>query len=578
MTAALAHRGPDGDGVWSSADGRCHFGHRRLSILDLSDAAAQPMLDAAGRIAVTFNGEIYNFRDLRTELEAEGVRFRSSGDTEVLVEGFARHGAAFFRKVDGMFAAAFFDTVTGTLTLVRDRVGEKPLYWAPLPDGIAFASELAPLLDVPGVDVALSPGGIAHYLVLRYVPAPHTIVEGVRKLGPGRTLEIAPTGAMSEARYFSWRISPDATVAPDRFEQYCDQLEAELVQSLRQRLNADVPVGVFLSSGIDSALACALLRRRLRVPVRSYCIGFEGDPESEHPRAREIAEYLDTEHRDHVFGAADYAGTASGIALEMDEPNGDRSCVPVHLLSRFARQDVTVAISGDGGDELYGGYGRYPPFVAAMADPAADPAADPVAAVRLYHTRFLPVFDPSLVERILPEGWKAVEDTFAGWAAAFHEPRRPVLHGLRLLDMHGYLPGAVLAKVDRMSMRHGLEVRSPFFAPPVLARAAAAPLEFCISGDTTKVALRAILARHLPMRLIRPDKKGFGMPPSVLQGNQAAVRQDLRAAMDGLIRTRFFQERPAVLQAMLQPVSRNMNALWALIVLGRWCARFPGRF
>jgi len=574
MAAALAHRGPDGYGLWSSPDGRCHLGHRRLSIVDLTEAGAQPMADASGRFRITYNGEVYNAPVLRAELETAGARFVGRSDTEVLLEGFAREGLAFLDRVDGMFAAAVYDAETGRLTLFRDRAGEKPLYYAAGAGAFAFASELAPLLDLPWVDGGLSEDGVAHYFALRYVPAPATIVEGLSKLEPGCALEVEADGRVRRTRWFSFHVPVDRALGKTGFGTYCDALEQALVDALRGRLQSDVPLGVFLSSGIDSVLVAALLRRRLQVPVRSYCIGFEGDAESEHEMAGVIARYLDADHAGHVFSGADFEAGAAAIGGDLDEPNGDRSCVPVGLLSATARRDVTVALSGDGGDELFGGYGRYPAFAAAERDPAADP----VGAVYRYFARALPVLDHAVLAQALPDGWRSVCETFDTWAAAFHEPRRPTGDCLRLLDFHTYMPGAVLPKVDRMSMRHGLEVRTPFYAPRVMQLAAAAPTEILGDGTVLKRPLRAILERHLPQQLVRRDKKGFGMPPAVFAGNSKAVLAELRQAASALAGTRFFQARPQALNSLMLASAAQANALWAFIVLGRWCARFGGRF
>ena len=579
MAAAIHYRGPDMDGYWSSADERCHLGHKRLSIIDLSPAGRQPMEDDSGRYVIVFNGEIYNFQELRDELVAAGVTFRSKSDTEVLLKGYIRYGNALFPRLDGMFALAIYDGAERRMVLARDRAGEKPLYYRSAPGLFAFGSELHTLTEVPGLDWDLSPGAVALYLLYRYVPAPQSILGGVRKLKPGCLLEVDADGRVEERRYYAFEVDPEAEVSQKGFLETCERVEAAMVESLRRRLISDVPLGMFLSSGVDSTLVCALTARKLGVSPRTFTVGFEGDQNSEHLIARETARQLGTQHTEHVFTAADFDDVGRRMGALLDEPNGDRSCVPTYLLCKFAREQVTVALSGDGGDELFAGYDRYGPMSKSLARAGA---TTPSAVLNAYYNQALPVFGYDATVAALPEARRAVEAELDLAQPLFQHPGRPVLHGLRQLDFCHYMPGAVLAKVDRMSMRSSLEVRTPFFHPGLLGESRRLPSEYAMSGDMKKLVLREITARNLPKEIAKSvaldqPKRGFGMPASVFLNNQTAVQRELHAAFDSLAALRFFQERKATLQAMAAAAVRNINATWAFIVFGQWAQHFPAR-
>lgn len=567
MNAALAHRGPDDRGQWADPENHCHLGHTRLSILDLSSAGHQPMLTPDQRYVISFNGEIYNFRDLRRQFEKDGHVFHTGTDTEILLTGFALHGPKLFDFLDGMFALAIYDRETRCLTLARDRAGEKPLYYVAIDSLFAFASELRPLLQIPDVSFSLSEESLAQYFTLRYVPDSEAIVDPVRKLEPGMVLQVFADGRQYRQRYFDFIIDQDNEAGQRDADRYVDAVENALSLSLVNRLNSDVPLGVFLSSGVDSALACALLTRKLGRKVKTFTVGFEGDGDSEHVVARDIAAQLGTEHHEHIFTAADFDRICDRIGHLLDEPNGDRSCVPTYLLSEFTRRHVTVAISGDGGDELYGGYGRYPALAAAL-DGATEAA--PAAMVQAYIEKGLPVMPGEAVRAAFPDGYAAVARFCERYAPFFMHPDRPALHALRQLDFHTYLPGAVLAKVDRMSMQHGLETRTPFLSPALMKIAAKANLGLCTDGKVQKVALRRLLAKYLPEQHALAPKRGFGMPASVFFNNRPRIEAELKAAYSRLADTRFFGARAGALDKLFAGVPANINSIWATIVLARW--------
>jgi asparagine synthase (glutamine-hydrolysing) len=567
MNAKLAHRGPNNRGQWEDPENHCHLGHTRLSILDLSPAGHQPMLSSAGRYVISFNGEIYNYKELRKQIEKFGVKFQTNTDTEVLLQGFIHMGTMFFQIMDGMFAFAIYDRKTGILTLARDRVGEKPLYYAFGDSFFVFGSELKSILEVDDLPVSLSEESLTLFLTLRYVPSPLSILDPIRKLNPGTFLQINKQGGQHQEKYYAFEIDQDNEPPVENVEEYCDSLEEELLESLRGRLNSDVPLGMFLSSGVDSALACALLTQRLKKDVKTYTIGFSGDADSEHDAAKKISDILGTDHHSYIFTDEDFNSICDKIGNVLDEPNGDRSCVPTYLLSEFTKQHVTVAVSGDGGDELFGGYGRYPGFADAY-DKA--PHLNPREKVQTYIEQGLPVFPPESVRAAFPESYDSVLSFYEKYTPAFMHIRRPAIHALRQFDFHTYLPGAVLAKVDRMSMQHSLEVRTPFLAPKVLKLASQASEGLCWSGNVQKVALRKLLSRHLPDEHVYTKKKGFGMPPSVFFNNQQKVEAELRTAYNYLGSTKFFSQRKRGLDLIFGSASKNINAIWAVIVLSKW--------
>ncbi|MDY0882648.1 asparagine synthase (glutamine-hydrolyzing) [Dongia soli] len=572
MGQLVAHRGPDMQGLWSDPANLCHLAHRRLSIIDLSEAGRQPMSDASGRYVVTFNGELYNYQDIRRELEQEGHRFFTKSDTEVLLLGYIAHGERIFEMADGMFAVAIYDRQQRSLLLARDRAGEKPLYYMQAGNVFAFASELQALTAVPGVDHRMSEGALAAYLLFRYVPAPATILAGISKLIPGHLLKVEADGSYVERRYFAFELQPNYNPSQAHFEKYASEVENALIASLKRRLVSDVPLGVFLSAGIDSSLACALITKRLGHSPRTFTIGFENDAESEHQVALRISQCLGTQHSQYVFSASDFDAIGSQIGKFMDEPNGDRSCVPTYLLSKFTRESVTVAISGDGGDELFCGYGRYRGVPQAMKEPCWE---NPRATIGAYFDRFLAVFGIAATSEILPNGWRSIASLLESFIPIFQHPGRDVVNGLRQLDFATYLPGAVLPKVDRMSMRWGLEVRTPFLEPQVMQLSSRLSGAYCHNDKFAKLTLRQILGKYLPSDIVSLPKRGFGMPASVFINNKEKTAAELDVTRERILGTRFFSERRELVESLMQKSGQNINSIWATIVLGQWMESFP---
>ncbi len=525
------------------------------------------MLEASGRFAIAFNGEIYNYKELRARLESRGVQFRTQSDTEVLLQAFIADGAACFEQMDGMFAVAIYDAQTKVLTLARDRAGEKPLYFLNTPDFFAFASELRPLLSVPGFAPRISPEALALYMALRYVPAPLSMIAGIHKLEPGTILQVNADGACTKTRFFTFDIDDAAAARPVDLDAYAEEVEAALQSSLEDRLHSDVPLGAFLSRGVDSSLICAILAKRMNRTVKTYTVGFADDKESESPAARAIAQTLGLEHFSYEFGVKDFEDICSKMGGLLDEPNGDRSCVPTYLLSQFTREHVTVALSGDGGDELFAGYGRYLHFLSKNAK-VAWPSASAVA--QSYFETALPVFPWQAVRETLPDAFSAVPEFTGSFGEIFSHPGRSGLDALRMLDFRSYMPNAVLAKVDRMSMRHGLEVRTPYLSPQMYALSRRANISACVQGGVQKVVLRRLLSRYLPAEHVNAKKQGFGMPASVFLNNIERVKRELTACHAILEQSEFFRARPGAAKTLIGSSLKNINAIWSLIVLARW--------
>ena len=560
MLQLQRHRGPDDAGVWHDPAGRCALGHRRLAVIDPSPAGRQPMLDPTGRWAISFNGEIYNFMELRAELAAGGAGCRGRTDTEVLLQALAVWGLRALPRLDGMFALAVYDRASGTLLLARDPFGEKPLYYAELPGGgLAFASELHALERVPGVDRSVSADALAELLMFQYIGAPRTIYRGIRKLPPGHWLAAAPGAAPQVGRYF--RFAPGEQ-DPDRrpLGELADELEEILAHSLRRRLVADVPLGAFLSGGVDSSLACALVRRKHGLPLHTFSIGFAGAPESEHQTARRFARHLGTEHRERIL-APRAAGSLPGIGRLLDEPNADSSCLPTWLLSGFARESVTVALSGDGGDELFGGYGRY------------------YAAGPEYYSERILVSTEAQVAELFGGVPPAAREHLRALRESVREGSAPPLCRMRRTDVDNYLPGAVLAKVDRMSMRHGLEVRTPYLSVALARFAERLPPDALHADGRGKRVLRELAYRYLPRELVDLPKQGFGLPMTHwARGELLEVGARLLETGDSRLRGLLGGEAIARFMRRQRGPGFSPYQLWALGTLESWLRHHAPQF
>jgi len=560
------HRGPDARGFWKSSDQRAILGHNRLAIVELTEAGAQPMVDSDSDWAISYNGELYNYKELREALRVNhGIQFKGMSDTEVFLYGVKTWGIdEFLRQADGMFAAALYSVKSGRLFLVRDRAGEKPLYYCESEAGFYFASELRPLARALEKELFIDKAALSLYLMLRYVPAPLAIYEGFKKLRPGHYLVVDRDTGPKEYAYFSW--DPHASEIPEHqttFNQVVEVTEKILTQSLEARLMSDVPLGFFLSGGVDSTLTAALVRKHFGIEINTYTIGFEGDPKSEHPVSEKTAKLIGARHKTRIFKASEIGEVSKEVIRSMDEPNGDRSCVPTYLLSKFARSEVTVALGGDGGDELFGGYQRYPGLSQQIGEARFPRALD---GLRWYLTHRLPVFPPHQVEEIFGGLASDASLVLEDFAVPLYSPSRPEMD-IRYVDFKSYLPGAVLSKVDRMSMQASLEVRTPFFCGASLELSSRLPHAFLYSGPLMKPVLREICSKLGLQHVASLEKKGFGMPPEFLALDEAALVARANNALQSIGRA---VSSDINLNAWAAHAGKNMNSLWATIVLGEW--------
>ena len=568
MLATIVHRGPDAAGMWADPSARCVLGHRRLSIIDTSDGGRQPMVGQDGRWIITFNGEIYNFQKLRRELEAAGTIFHGRTDTEVLLAGIAKWGVEVLPRLDGMFAFAAFDTVSGDLLLARDPFGEKPLYFTELGGGaFAFASELQALETLPGFDSEVSLDAMAEVLMFQYIGAPRSIYRHVEKLLPGHWMRVSGKQRVS-ARYFEF--NPGAgDLRLHSEDDLVDELEELLVTNLRRRLISDVPLGAFLSGGVDSSTVCALIRRRLNEPLKTFSMGFLNSGESEHETARLFSTHLGTEHHEQVL-TPDSLAFLETIGAVLDEPNADSSCLPTFLLSKFARTQVTVAISGDGGDELFAGYGRY--FTTLEEFPEGWAGRSQAPGEAYYSERILVSQGPH-IQALFGEVPQKLATHLARLRGNITNAAVPLHGALRKTDIENYLPGAVLPKVDRMSMRHSLEVRTPFLNVDLARFAEKLPQSSLYSKGVGKLLLRRLACRYLPPELIMAPKRGFSIPTTqwapeellnlsekLLQGNDSRLQ-----AVFGEKRIRDF------VGSAEQLTGAAVYRVWGLVMLESWC-------
>ncbi|RKY21771.1 MAG: asparagine synthase (glutamine-hydrolyzing) [Planctomycetota bacterium] len=553
MRDTLVHRGPDDAGTWVDPTGTCALAHRRLSIVDLSEQGRQPMVTPDGQVGLTFNGEIYNYRELREDLLARGYAFHSETDSEVLLYQFASCEPFNLSKLEGMYAFASWNANTRRLLLARDAFGKKPLYLASGPGWLAFASELQALLTVPGIEPRVCPEAVSEYLLLQYVPAPRSIIAGTEKLLPGHwaTFEFAggdEAPQRHDGRHFSFEPegdhitrSPYRPLSTAQLDEAADALMPILLGATERRLMSDVPLGAFLSGGIDSALVVAMMTRELGMDVQSFSIGFEGTDESEHLLAREASELLGTTHHEKML-EPDAIELMPRIAAALDEPLGDSSCLPTYLLSEFTREHVTVALSGDGGDELFGGYGRYRETLREEGDWKMR-ALYMARNRRIWKPgpaycslRWL-MFMPEDVGSIAgPEAGAHAERFVSRWISELDDTRRPLIHRMRGIDARTYMPGAVLAKVDRMSMQFALEVRAPLLDRSVARFAEGLGAELVYQDGLTKPLLRHLAGRYLPKHYIERKKMGFGLPGKAwTQADILGLCEDVLLGSDGRI-------------------------------------------
>jgi asparagine synthase (glutamine-hydrolysing) len=624
MASSVEHRGPDDAGLWVDAEAGVAFGHRRLAVIDTGIGGAQPMISPGGRWVLSYNGEIYNHQVVRHRLEQAGSRFRGHSDTEVLAAAVERWGIdRAIEACEGMFAVALWDRRDRELHLIRDRFGEKPLYYGWVEDVIAFGSELKALCALPWFKAELNRRAVASFLRHNCVPAPETIWRGVYKLLPGHliTLQAPSRYLLPEQRCYWSAADVVAQARGDRLtgsdSEVTDQLEKALSEAVATRMVADVPVGAFLSGGIDSSTVVALMQQRASKPVRTFTVGFADRAFDESSEAAAVAAHLGTDHTAVHVGDAEAIEVIPRISDIWDEPFADVSQIPTYLVSRVARQDVTVSLSGDGGDELFAGYNRHawldrvwrsanvvpaearravgsalnripPAFIeqasnATRVFPRGLQVRNPSTKVAKL-ARVLAASDPEDAYRNLITHWDDSNTMVLGndhADTAAPDRRSPVVDGgiteqMLWSDLVSYLPDDILTKLDRAAMAVSLETRAPFLDRQILDLAWRLPLDAKLRGGRTKWVLRQVLERHVPSTLVERPKMGFGLPiGSWLRDGLAPWAEDL------------LDERRLRRQGLLDPVSirRAWNLhrsgrrdlgyeLWDVLVLQSWMDRW----
>ena len=600
MCRTIVHRGPDDQGTfhtdWAA------IGMRRLSIIDVA-GGHQPVTSAGGRIQLVFNGEIYNFRELRQTLEARGYVFQSHSDSECIAHAYAEYGTDCFAMLRGMFAIAIVDQDRRRLVLARDRIGKKPLYLGELSPGVlGFGSELKTLLAVPGWQPRISMDAVQDFFSLGYIPAPDTIFEGIGKLPPGHWMSIEPGqdgGAPNivQTRYSHVDFLPKWTDDEDTLQE---RLFAELDDAVRVRLVSDVPFGAFLSGGLDSSVVCALMTRHLSQPLKTFSIGFEEAAFDELPDARRVAEHLGTEHHELVV-RADATGLLDTLAHHFDEPFGDSSAIPTYLVSQLAAKHVKMVLSGDGGDELFAGYSRYRRYAAlqrirrgtlgmgpelARLAGALIPGAKGRRLAGIGQRMGLPWPDDylALVGLASPAdlgllfGERAKTDPFGSIRQRFvrsdiDSDMERILSG----DMDTYLADDILTKVDRTTMAVSLEGRAPLLDQNLIAFAARLPFDMKLRGEQGKYLFRKVAARLLPADVLNKRKQGFAIPLA------SWFRTDLKPMLLDTIGSRAFRERglfsmqgiQTLVDEHQQGLQDRGELLWMVMVLETWLKTLP---
>ena len=621
MTATLVHRGPDAGGAWVDPAAGVALGHRRLSIIDLSDAGCQPMVSSDGRLVAIYNGCVYNFAELRAELVAAGRRFRGQSDTEVILEAMAAWGVVpAVKRFVGMFALAVWDTAKRRLHLIRDRFGVKPLYYSHFGTTFAFGSELRALAAHSEFSGDIDRASLAAFVAQGYVPAPHTIYRGVRKLPPGTILVFDPEHGDQTQPEPYWTLRSIAELGTrdqyrGSFEDATAELETLLREAVRCPLVADVPLGVFLSGGIDSSLVTALMQAESTRPVQTFTIGFAELGYDEAIAAKAVASHLGTDHHELYMSPSDALAVIPKLPEIYDEPFADSSQIPSYLVAKLARTQVTVALSGDGGDEMFGGYNRYiwnrligerasgwPQWtkrLAARGLQAVAPSTWDAVFARLpsplnqrnpgdkLHklARVLDAEDLGAMYQGVVNQWpRGTEIVRGGAAAAAAASDRgqwadlpDIVDQMMYLDGMTYLPDDILTKVDRATMAVGLEARVPFLDHRVAAFAWRLPQSFKISGRHGKRPLRHILSRYVPPSLTERPKMGFAIPlhewlRGPLRDWAEALIAPARLAAEG-----FFDPAPirAAWDEHLSERSNRQHELWTVLMFQAWRERRP---
>jgi asparagine synthase (glutamine-hydrolysing) len=617
MAATLAHRGPDDSGVFYDSNAGLGLAFRRLSIIDISAEGHQPMTSASGRYVIIFNGEVYNFEEIREELGAHA--WRGHSDTEVLLEAIARWGLeSAVQRFVGMFAFAVWDRHERRLSLVRDRIGIKPLYYGRVGGHFVFASELKAFRVFPGFQARIDRDTLAAYMRCAYVPAPFSIYQDIYQLPPGHILSLSCADGLPEISGY-WTAAEVARQGVDsrvhgNDQEIIEQLQDKLLSAVRLRMISDVPLGAFLSGGVDSSVVVALMQSQSARPVKTFTIGFHEDVYNEATHARKVAEHLGTDHTELFVSAQDALDVVPLLPAMYDEPFADSSQIPTYLVSKLARRHVTVALSGDGGDELFAGYSRYAfadllwkvvrhmPGVAASALAGTIHAVSPSTIDKWLRPLPLPgrlrdlsghkfhrladhfaAHDPAEIYLRAVSMWPdpaavvvgATEHAVVAEAIREYCYMPTVREMAMLTDLTNYLPDDILTKVDRASMAVSLEARVPILDHRVVEFAWRLPLSFKMRKGKTKWALRQVLYKYVPAELIERPKMGFSVPVDVwLRGPLRAWAEDLLAP-ESLGHHGFFSI-PPVREKWKEHISGARNwqhLLWPVLMFQAWIAK-----
>jgi asparagine synthase (glutamine-hydrolysing) len=595
IVTRIRHRGPDDQGVWSSPGSECVLGHARLSIIDLSPLGHQPMLDPETGNSIVFNGEIYNFQELRRQCEAAGDTFRSHSDTEVILALYRRHGVECLKRLRGMFAFALWDESRKRLFFARDRVGKKPLNYALVEGGMVFCSEIDPLARHPAISGEMDMEALELYLQLQYIPAPWTIYRGIRKLPPAHYGLLDRDGFRIE-RY--WNVDYIRKVHISERDAL-DGLEEKLTEAVRLRMIADVPLGALLSGGVDSSIVVALMAKLSGEPVRTFSIGYREEAFNELPYAQQAADICGTLHHPEII-EGDVAHLLPLLVRHYGEPYADSSAVPSFFVSQIARRHVTVAMNGDGGDELLGGYPRYwlSPIQMRTASSVPDvfsAASLAALATCLATARSIP---EKVVRKLVTEfGWPELRsvnmysgfwddrirasllgpadaDLLPRWrtewlAGAMAHATNPVDRML-WYDNRTYLPGDLLVKMDIASMHCGLETRSPLLDHEVIEYCAALPVEFKVNNRVGKYLLKKLTERYFPPEFVHRRKMGFGIPVvDWLRGPLRPLLEDTLRSSETMAPLNQSVIRTTLDEFVHRGVDHSPK-LWALLMYGLW--------
>lgn len=603
MCEHMLHRGPDSEGLW--LDEQVALGMRRLSIIDLH-TGEQPVYSEDKSVVVVMNGELYNFREVREKLEKQGHKFETQTDTEILPHLYEEHGEAMLDEINGMFAFALWDKRKKKLLIARDRFGEKPLYYGVFDGKLIFASELKVLLANPSVKTRINTNALRQYLSFDYVPAPHSIYENIYKLPAAHFLSVE-NGEVKTRRY--WNLTFHKNGNTPTFEKASEQLRELLADAVKMRLVSDVPLGILLSGGVDSSTVAAFAAQNATEKVKTFSIGFEEDSFDESKYARLVAKHLDTEHYEEKLSVEKAADLISEIGTWLDEPLSDGSLIPTFMLSRFVRKHVTVALGGDGGDEIFAGYPMYyghkmarvydaiPKILrSGLIEPIVNslPVSNKNLSFDYKAKRFVAASKYDIVTRhhswfgsfsIDEQNQLLTKEILAQNGNDIYKDAKDLLkitdaeneiEQMQFLDMNFYMAEDILTKVDRASMAVSLEVRAPFLDLRIAQFAASLPINYKLRGNKGKYILKKAVEPMLPKSILNRPKKGFGIPIAEwLKGRLNPLMHDLlapdRLKNQGLFDEKFVQK---LITEHEKNIASHHKQLWTLLVFQLWYDNF----